>query len=83
LVDNVIKKYCVGIGGPENYPGMQTLNGTFLIRRCGLNTYKFVFCENESSISCSDIRWYNNFERGGRFNICVCGDLKYIIPFSL
>jgi hypothetical protein len=42
-------------------------------------SYKFVFCENESSTSCSDIRWYNNFERGGRFNICVCGDLKYMI----
>jgi hypothetical protein len=69
FVDNVIKKSCVGIGGPENYPGMQTLNGTFLIRKYGLNTYKFVFCENGSSTSCSDIRWYNNFEGGGRLSL--------------
>jgi hypothetical protein len=69
FVDNVIKKSCVGIGGPENYPGMQTLNGTFLIRRYGRNTYKFVFCENGSSTSCLDIRWYNNFEGGGRLSL--------------
>ncbi|WJX66756.1 hypothetical protein P8452_51283 [Trifolium repens] len=48
---------------------MQTLNGTFFIRKSGLNTYKFVFCENGSSTSCSDIRWYNNFEGGGRLSL--------------
>ncbi|GAU26477.1 hypothetical protein TSUD_294460 [Trifolium subterraneum] len=69
FVDNVIKKSCVGIGGPENYPGMKTLNGTFLIRNAGVTTYKFVFCENGSSTSCSDIRWYNNFEGGGRLSL--------------
>jgi len=69
FVDNVIQKSCVGIGGPENYPGMQILNGTFLIRRNGGGIryiYKFVFCVNGSTTNCSDIGYYHIGEIGGR-----------------
>jgi hypothetical protein len=69
FVDNVIQKSCVGIGGPENYPGKQILNGTFLIRRSGGGfqyIYKFVFCVNGSTTNCSDLGYYNIGAMGGR-----------------
>ncbi|XP_045818908.1 kunitz-type trypsin inhibitor-like 2 protein [Trifolium pratense] len=65
FIDNVINKFCVGIGGPENYPGMQIVNGTFNIQRYG-SSYNFVFCVDGSSAFCSDIGFYNNGEGGGR-----------------
>ncbi|XP_058773497.1 kunitz-type trypsin inhibitor-like 2 protein [Vicia villosa] len=65
FVDNVIKKSCVGIGGPENYPGMKILNGTFNIQKLSGITYKFVFCDSGSK-TFSDIGWYDNGEGEGR-----------------
>jgi len=65
FIDNVINKFCVGIGGPENYPGMKIVNGTFNIQKYGLS-YKFVFCVDGSSSFCSSIGFYNNGEGGGR-----------------
>ncbi|CAK8532487.1 unnamed protein product [Lathyrus sativus] len=66
FVDKAIQKSCVGIGGPENYPGMEILNGTFNIQKYGGGfVYKFVFCVDGSN-TCSDIGWFNNGEGGGR-----------------
>ena len=66
FIDNAINKFCVGIGGPENYPGMQIVNGTFNIQIYSPLRYKFVFCVDVSSSFCSDIGFYNNGEGGGR-----------------
>jgi hypothetical protein len=69
FVDNVIKKACVGIGSPENYPGVQTLSGTFNIHKheSGFG-YKLGFCI-KGSPTCLDIGRYDNDEAGKRLNL--------------
>ncbi|KAK2367269.1 hypothetical protein P8452_55642 [Trifolium repens] len=69
FVDNVVKKACVGIGGPENYPGVQTLSGTFNIHKheSGFG-YKLGFCI-KGSPTCLDIGRYDNDEAGKRLNL--------------
>ncbi|CAK8532491.1 unnamed protein product [Lathyrus sativus] len=69
FVDNVIQKACVGIGGPENYPGVQTLSGLFKIEKheSGFG-YKLGFCI-KGSPTCLDIGRFDNDEAGRRLNL--------------
>ncbi|XP_058773498.1 kunitz-type trypsin inhibitor-like 2 protein [Vicia villosa] len=69
FVDNVIQKACVGIGGPENYLGVQTLSGTFKIEKheSGFG-YKLAFCV-QGSPTCLDIGRFDNDEAGRRLNL--------------
>ena len=57
--DNEVQRYCVAIGGPEDHPGQQILNGTFRIRI--FRDHNFVFCLDqpvEGSPSCFVIGTY-------------------------
>ncbi|CAI8593517.1 unnamed protein product [Vicia faba] len=69
FVDNVIQKACVGIGGPENYPGVQTFSGTFRIQKheSGFG-YKLGFCI-KGSPTCLDVGRFDNDEAGRRLNL--------------
>ncbi|NP_001266050.1 kunitz-type trypsin inhibitor-like 2 protein-like precursor [Cicer arietinum] len=69
FVDDTIDKACIGIGGPENYSGKQTLSGTFNIQKYGSGFgYKLGFCVKGSPI-CLDIGRYDNDEGGRRLNL--------------
>ncbi|CAK8532502.1 unnamed protein product [Lathyrus sativus] len=84
FVDKAIQKSCVGIGGPENYPGMEILNGTFNIQKNGLSTYKFVFCVSGYN-TCSNIGWYKNGEDGARLILTdkpISGFSFYEAPYE-
>ncbi|KAJ1417259.1 Proteinase inhibitor I3, Kunitz legume [Sesbania bispinosa] len=67
FVDNDIQKACVGIGGPEDHPGKQTLRGTFNIQKYRFG-YKLGFCVTGSP-TCLDIGRYDNGEGGSRLNL--------------
>nr|QIJ55473.1 kunitz-type trypsin inhibitor-like protein 2 protein [Cajanus platycarpus] len=69
FVDNEIQKACVGIGGPKDHPGQQTMSGTFHIQKYKFG-YKLVFCVNGTS-TCLDIGRFdaNNGESGRRLNL--------------
>jgi len=69
FVDNVIGKACIGIGGPENYPGVQTLGGKFNIQKHASGFgYKLGFCVTGSP-TCLDIGRFDNDEAGRRLNL--------------
>ena len=42
--DNDLQKAYVGIGGPEDHPGQEPLNGTFIIQNRGYRPYNLAFC---------------------------------------
>ena len=44
FVDNDLQKAYVGIGGPEDHPGQEPLNGTFIIQNRGYRPYNLAFC---------------------------------------
>ncbi|OIV98953.1 hypothetical protein TanjilG_07388 [Lupinus angustifolius] len=70
FVDNDIAKACVGIGGPKDHPGKQTLVGKFHIQKYK-RAYKLVFCITGAS-TCLDIGRYkneNDDEGGRRLNL--------------
>ncbi|XP_061351738.1 kunitz-type trypsin inhibitor-like 2 protein [Gastrolobium bilobum] len=67
FVDNHIQKACVGIGGPEDHPGEQTLSGKFHIQKYKRG-YKLVFCVSGSP-TCLDIGRFDNGEGGRRLNL--------------
>ncbi|XP_027357308.1 kunitz-type trypsin inhibitor-like 2 protein [Abrus precatorius] len=69
FVDKEIQKAYVGIGGPEQHPGQQTIDGKFHIEKYGFG-YKLVFCIRDSD-TCFDIGTYDAHkgERGRRLNL--------------
>ncbi|XP_027357309.1 kunitz-type trypsin inhibitor-like 2 protein [Abrus precatorius] len=69
FVDNEIQKACLGIGGPEQHPGQQTIDGKFHIEKYRFG-YKLVFCIRGSD-TCFDIGTYDAHkgEGGRRLNL--------------
>ena len=64
FVDSDIQQAYVGIGGPEDHPDQQTLNGTFRIQKQNYG-YKLVFCVTRLP-TCFDIGRFDNRAEGGR-----------------
>jgi len=82
FVDDVIQKACVGIGGPENYPGFKTLSGTFNIEKHEYGFgYRLGYCVKDSP-TCLDIgRAHEEVEDEGGSRLHLTHQVAFAVVF--
>ncbi|GAU28491.1 hypothetical protein TSUD_294940 [Trifolium subterraneum] len=73
FVDGNTQQSCVGIGGPGNYPGVETISGKFLIVKHGTGgTYKIGFClDSTGDCGYLGLQVFNSGEGGSRLILTV------------
>ncbi|CAI8593478.1 unnamed protein product [Vicia faba] len=73
FVDNTTQLNCVGIGGPENYLGVETVSGKFLIAKHGSGgVYRLGFClDNDGDCGYLGLKVFGGEEGGSRLILTV------------
>jgi len=80
FVDNTTQLNCVGIGGPENYHGVETISGKFLIVKHGSGgIYRLGFCL-DSTGDC-DLIGLQSFEGEGGSRLILSTFGAYSLVF--
>ncbi|CAK8532382.1 unnamed protein product [Lathyrus sativus] len=73
FVDNTTQLNCVGIGGPENYHGVETVGGKFLIAKHGSGgVYRLGFClDSTGDCGYLGLKKFGSEEGGARLVLTV------------